>query len=112
VLERMYGEEQPWQAEGDLRLPPLHRDSLLLPLQLLRPYWEDKMGFLSSPAAAPQIQQQPLEPETPNVPTDSLEGEARDTRTIADIRRATEEANVASAGTLVTEDDKKTLLGT
>jgi hypothetical protein len=56
----MYGEEQLCQAEGDLRLPPLHRDSLLLPLQLLRPYWEDKMGFLSSPAAAPQMMRQPM----------------------------------------------------
>ena len=71
------------------------------------------MGFLSSPAAAPQMmQQQPLEPETPNVPTDSLEGEARDTRTIADIRRATAEENEETTATLVTGDDKKTLLGT
>jgi hypothetical protein len=70
------------------------------------------MGFLGSPAAAPQIQQQPLEPETPNVPTDSLEGEARDTRTIADIRRAADEANEETTATLVTGDDKKTLLGT
>jgi hypothetical protein len=71
------------------------------------------MGFLGSPAAAPQMmQQQPLEPETPNVPTDSLEGQPRDTRTIADIRRAADEANEETTATLVTEDDNKTLLGT
>jgi len=71
------------------------------------------MGFLSSPAAAPQMmQQQPLEPETPNVPTDSLEGEARDTRTIADIRRAAAEANEETTATLVTDEEQKTLLGT
>ena len=70
------------------------------------------MGFLASPASPPQMmQQQPLAPETPNVPTDSLEGQPRDTRTIADIRRAADEANEETA-TLVTEDDNKTLLGT
>ena len=58
------------------------------------------------------MQQQPLQdPAAPNRPTDSLEGQPRDTRTIADIRRAADEANEETA-TLVTEDDNKTLLGT
>jgi hypothetical protein len=71
------------------------------------------MGFLAPPSSAQQAQFPPITAtEEPNRPTDSLEGEARDTRTVADIRRATEEANTQTASTLATEDESsKTLLG-
>jgi hypothetical protein len=70
------------------------------------------MGFLSSPSAQPTQFPPVTATEEPNVPTDSLEGEARDTRTIADIRRAAAEANEETTATLVTGEEQKTLLGT